>query len=88
MHISTMKSLVKVHKKELLNHKIDSKQLEEGHATELKQMYELHVAEIKVSYILRIIIFLSRQFQLNKTNLFYAVILETSESSRNFTKGE
>ena len=54
-----MKALVKAHKKELLNHKVDSKQLEEGHTAELKKIDGLHVAEIKVSSILRIIIFLS-----------------------------
>ena len=52
-----MKALVKGHKKEILNHKIESKQLEEGHATELKQIDELHAAEINLSSILRIIIF-------------------------------
>ena len=40
-----MKALVKSHKKELLNDKIEPKQLEEGHTVELKKIDELHVAE-------------------------------------------
>ena len=39
-----MKDLVKGHKKEILNHKLDSKQLEEGQTEELKQIDESHVA--------------------------------------------
>ena len=43
LHISKMKALVKGHNKELLNHKVDSKQLEEGHTAKLKKTDELHV---------------------------------------------
>ena len=56
---SNIKALFKGHKKELPNHEVDSKQLEEGHAAELKKIDGLHVAKIKVSSILRIIVFLS-----------------------------
>ena len=59
MHRSNMKALVKVHNKELLNHKVDSKKLEEGYTAELNQIDELHVDEMKVSSILIITIFLS-----------------------------
>ena len=58
-HRSKIKALVKGQKKELLNHNIDQKQLEEGHTAELKKIDELHMAERKASSILRIIIFLS-----------------------------
>ena len=59
LHRSKMKALVKGHKKELLNHKVDSKQLEGVHAAELKKIDELNVYKIRVSSILGIFIFLS-----------------------------
>ena len=59
LHISKMKSLVKGHNQEIINHKVDSKLLEEGHAEELKKIDELNVYKIRVDSILGIFIFLS-----------------------------
>ena len=52
LHRSNTKDLVKVYKKELLYHRVDSKQLEEGHAAKLNKIDELYLAKIKAKFYL------------------------------------